>query len=154
MYRISEELSNELKVNYIEKILRSLPEWFELEEGIKKYIEEAKKTTCYISESDGNVNGYISVKSHNSDSAEILSMGVLKEYQGHGIGRDLVGTVEKALKEKGIKLLQVKTLGPSANCKHYEKTRAFYRSIGFYSLEENYEVWGVENPCLIMVKMI
>ncbi len=43
------------------------------------------------------------MKSHNSDSAEILSMGVLKEYQGHGIGRDLVGTVEKALKRERYK---------------------------------------------------
>ncbi len=43
MYRISEELSNELKVNYIEKILRSLPEWFELEEGIKNILRKLKK---------------------------------------------------------------------------------------------------------------
>ena len=154
MYRIYEELNIEHKIAISEKILRLLPEWFGLEDCIKYYIEEAKSSTFLVSESNGIANGFISVRTHNNDSAEIVSMGVLKDYHGKGIGKQLVDATEESMKDKGIKLLQVKTLGPSANCEYYEQTRAFYSSRGFLNLEENHEIWGVENPCLIMVKAI
>ena len=34
-----------------------------------------------------------------------------------------------------------------------ERTRGFYDRMGFEPLEEN-ELWGAENPCLIMVKQL
>lgn len=154
MRRIYEIFDNKHKEEYTGSILRLLPEWFGLESGIKNYISESKESMFYVSEYNGLMEGFISVKFHNELSAEIISMGVKKEYHGNGIGKALVTTVEKALRRQGVKLLQVKTLGPSEECEYYSKTRSFYESIGFFSLEENFEIWGMKNPCLIMIKVL
>ena len=50
--------------------------------------------------------------------------------------------------------LQVKTLGPSHPSEHYAATRQFYVARGFRPLEELTEIWGEDNPCLIMVKRL
>lgn len=154
MRQIYEISNRQLKEKYADRILRLLPEWFGLEEGIKNYVSATRDSLFFISESSGEIEGFICVKQHNDLSAEILSMGVRKEVQGSGIGKRLIIEVEKTLLLLGVKYLQVKTLGPSANCEYYEKTRAFYHAMGFDSLEENTEIWGVENPCLIMVKFM
>ena len=53
-----------------------------------------------------------------------------------------------------MKFLIVKTLGDSHPDNNYKRTRGFYNKVGFYPLEEIKEIWGEENPCLIMVKSI
>ena len=68
------------------------------------------------------------------------------------MGRRLVDAVAARLRDDGTRLLQVKTRAPSAPSDEYERTRKFYEAIGFLPLEERIDVWGPENPCLIMVK--
>jgi hypothetical protein len=46
----------------------------------------------------------------------------------------------------------VKTLAPSDPDPGYEATRAFYAAAGFRPLETLPQVWGPENPCLLMVR--
>lgn len=48
----------------------------------------------------------------------------------------------------------VKTLGESHPDVNYKSTREFYYKAGFFPLEEIKEIWGKENPCLIMVKVV
>lgn len=48
----------------------------------------------------------------------------------------------------------VKTLGKSHPDENYKKTREFYSAVGFYPLEESTEIWGKENPCLLMIKIL
>jgi len=48
----------------------------------------------------------------------------------------------------------VKTRGPSAPDEPYGRTRAFYRAMGFAALEEFTEIWGPENPALLMAKSV
>lgn len=57
-------------------------------------------------------------------------------------------------KEKGYEFLQVKTLDESHPDVHYSGTRKFYLSVRFRPLECLPELWGKENPCLIMIKHI
>ena len=59
--------------------------------------------------------------------------------------------VEQQAIEQGVRLLEVKTLGPSHPDAGYARTRHFYESHGFLPLEET-ELWGEGTPCLIMVK--
>jgi len=51
-----------------------------------------------------------------------------------------------------VRLLQVKTFGPSGESQEYERTRAFYERMGFLALEERTDIWDADNPCLISVK--
>jgi len=50
--------------------------------------------------------------------------------------------------------LQVKTLDKSHPDKNYACTRKFYEAMGFRPLECIPELWGKDNPCLIMVMYI
>ena len=52
----------------------------------------------------------------------------------------------------GVRLLQVKTLGPSDNDEFYARTTAFYLAMGYLPLEELHDYWPENNPCLILVK--
>ena len=134
-----------------ENILRSLPEWFGIEESIVQYARDVETMDTYVYLVDDQPVGFLTLHRHNDHSAEIEVMGVLGEHQGRGIGRALVEHVEKVLGGESTEFLQVKTLGPSRPDKNYERTRGFYERIGFSPLEEN-RLWGDVNPCLIYVK--
>ena len=46
----------------------------------------------------------------------------------------------------------MKTLAPDHPDPGYAATRAFYTSVGFRPLEVLPQVWGPENPCLLLVR--
>ena len=96
--------------------------------------------------------GVCLTRRHTPVAAEVELLAVRRELHRHGIGRELLEHVERELRTDGVRLLQVKTFGPSGVSKEYERTRAFYESAGFLPLEERTDIWGPENPCLMSVK--
>jgi len=136
-----------------ERILRSLPEWFGIEESLVRYLEELPATECFVAENEGALTGFLSLRHHNPFSSEIHVIAVLAGNHGRGIGRALVERAETELRARSVEYLQVKTLGPSRPDASYERTRGFYERMGFRPLEENL-LWGPVNPCLIMVKHV
>jgi len=152
MYSVVQVLDNEKKSKVTNKILRQLPEWFGIEESTVEYVNSVKETDFLAAYDSDELIGFISVKFNNKYTAEIYVMGVSMSYHNKGIGKKLLTEVEKLIREKGCKFLMVKTLGESHPDVHYKKTRGFYGKVGFYPLEEIKEIWGEENPCLLMVK--
>lgn len=136
-----------------EQILRSLPEWFGIEESLLHYVHSLSQLEAYVAEASGSVVGIVSLRAHNPFSAEIDVLAVRPELHGRGVGRALVDHVEGTLRLRFVEFLQVKTLGPSRPNEQYERTRGFYEHLGFRPLEEN-NLWGAVNPCLIMVKYL
>lgn len=134
-----------------EDILRSLPDWFGIEEAIVQYVRDVETMESYLCLVSDQPVGFLTLHRHNDYSAEIQVMGVLGEHQGRGIGRALVEHAEKVLGDGSTEFLQVKTLGPSRPDANYERTRGFYERMGFRPLEEN-RLWGDVNPCMIYVK--
>jgi ribosomal protein S18 acetylase RimI-like enzyme len=102
----------------------------------------------------GDVVGAGLVKRHTAVAAEIELLAVRRDLHRQGIGRRLLDSVERDLRADGVRLLQVKTFGPSGESTEYERTRAFYERMGFLPLEERTDIWGPENPCLISVKTL
>jgi ribosomal protein S18 acetylase RimI-like enzyme len=136
----------------LERLLRDLPEWFGIEQSILSYVDAARTLPSTFALQDEEVVGVCVVRRHNPLAAEIEVLAVERMLHRQGIGRSLVQTVESRLRENGVVLLQVKTRGPSGVSEEYERTRAFYESIGFLPLEERTDIWGTDNPCLILVK--
>jgi GNAT superfamily N-acetyltransferase len=134
-----------------EEILRSLPDWFGIEESIVEYVRDVETMDTYLHVVGDRPVGFITLHRHNEHSAEIHVMGVLGQYQGKGIGRALVEHAETVLGYDSTEFLQVKTLGPSRPDANYERTRGFYEKMGFLPLEEN-RLWGDVNPCMIYIK--
>lgn len=137
-----------------ERVLRSLPDWFGVEESIVDYIHSAGELPTWLALDGSEPVGFITVKQHFPQSAEVYVMGILAEYHGRGIGRRLVNTVEGWLTRQGVEYLQVKTLSASHPDPYYARTRAFYTALGFCPLEEFRLLWDEANPCLLLVKRL
>jgi ribosomal protein S18 acetylase RimI-like enzyme len=137
-----------------EPILRSLPEWFGIEEATAQYIKDTDTLPTLLASINGEVVGFLTLKQHSDFAAEIHVMGVRPEVHRTGIGHALVEKAEETLRRRGVEYLQVKTLSPAHPDKHYARTREFYQAMGFRPLEEFKELWGEENPCLQLVKSL
>ncbi len=144
-----------VKSEICETVLRSLPEYFGIEEAVEDYIEGVRDK-YFLSVNVGDIPvGFVSLKDHNEFTSEIYVMGVVEELHGKGIGRRLIEELEEYLSDRGKEYLTVKTLGPSReNGEPYDRTRGFYRAVGFTPLEEFKELWDEDDPCLFMVKQI
>ena len=130
-------------------VLRDLPEWFGIEEWTRRYIEDAATLPTLAVEPD---LGFLCLKQHTPRAAELYVLGVRREQHRRGLGRALVAEAERWCRARGIRYLQVKTLGPSRPDNGYDATRAFYEAVGFVALEELHGLWGDDNPALILVK--
>jgi len=135
-------------------ILRALPEWFGIEAALVQYIRDVDELPTFVTFEDRRAVGFMTVKRHFSQSAELYVLGVLPEMHHQGIGRALFYAVEVYLHQQGVEYLQVKTLSAVHPDKGYAKTRAFYEALGFRPLEEFPMLWGEANPCLLMVKSV
>jgi GNAT superfamily N-acetyltransferase len=149
----------EIKDNYKKKeiaknILESLPEWFGIPESTQEYIDESCNLPFFAVFNELKPLGFIVLKENNCYTAEILVMGVLPNHHKQGIGRMLYHRVYNWAKDHGYEFLQVKTLDFSHPDVHYAITRKFYLSMGFKPFECIPELWGKDNPCLILVQYI
>jgi predicted N-acetyltransferase YhbS len=137
-----------------ERILRSLPSWFGIEQANKEYIRSLSILPTYVAIENNEVVGFITVKNHTRVASEVHIIAVEPSKHRRGVGRALINRVEKDLRREGVMLLQVKTLGPSHPNEGYRLTRIFYEDVGFMPLEETIKVWGPDQPCLILVKYL
>lgn len=137
-----------------EPILRSLPEWFGIEQATRQYIKDINGLPTFVALVDGQTVGFLTLKQHSTYAAEIHVMGVRPHMHRSGIGQLLIDKAEEYLEQQGIEYLQVKTLSSTHPDKNYARTRKFYLAVGFRPLEEFLDLWGKENPCLQMIKAL
>ena len=135
-------------------VLHALPDWFAVEESVIDYGEQVKEQDFFAAFDEEKPVGFISLKQHNAFTAEVCVMGVLESHHRSGIGTALMRTLEDRARAIGSKFLTVKTLDSSALYAPYDRTRSFYRKVGFYPLEVFTTVWDEENPCLFMAKYL
>lgn len=136
-----------------ERILYKLSDWFGVPKYTNEYIEKSAKMPFWAYEKDGEYIGFISLKSTSEYTAEIYVMGVLPQYHREGVGRKLFNAFASFAKEHGYEFLQVKTV-EKGHYQEYDRTVAFYESIGFRMLEVFPTLWDEHNPCMVMVKRI
>lgn len=140
------------------RLLRSLSDWFGIPAANAEYVEAARELPTYLARPAENAAaghadpvGVLLARRHFAEAAEIHLLAVEPSLHRHGVGRALVAALETDLLADGCRMLQVKTLGPSKLHAGYERTRQFYTTAGFWPLEE-VDLWGPDNPCLILVK--
>jgi ribosomal protein S18 acetylase RimI-like enzyme len=146
----------------VDRLLRLLPEWFGIESSIGGYVEAAAHLPTYLAWPAGDIAapdaerqavGVLLAARHFPAAAEIYLLAVDPATHRLGVGRALVEAFERDLVADGVRLMQVKTLGPSDPDAGYRRTRLFYEGMGFEPLEEIAGLWP-ENPCLIMLKVL
>lgn len=125
-FKVFETTNVSKKSEICQHILRSLPEWFGIEKAILDYMKSVAEMKMWTLYADDVAIGFIAVRQHNSSSAEIHVMGLLKEYHNLGYGKKLVQKAENYLSENNFKFLTVKTLSDSHPDHYYKLTRKFY----------------------------
>jgi GNAT superfamily N-acetyltransferase len=135
-------------------ILAELPEWFGIPESNAAYERLAEAGPAWVARLDGQDIGLMVLKPHFTDALEIELIAVRPAHHRSGAGRALVEQAVALARAEGRRFLTVKTRGPSAPYEPYERTRAFYLAMGFAALEEFTEIWGPENPGLLMARAV
>ena len=143
-----------IEKNECEAILRSLPDWFGIEEGIVWYVADIERMLTFVAMDGEEVAGFLSLNFHYEFTAEVHVMAIRKSHHRRGIGRALVERAARESRVRDCEFLMVKTVGPSSSDEPYRHTREFYLACGFRPLEEIKKLWDERNPCLIMVKSL
>ena len=125
--------------------------------AVAEYVEAAGRLPTFLARprprpgAGAEPVGALLLERHFPAAAEIHLLAVERSWHRRGVGRALVEAAERSLVADGVKLLSVKTLGPSHPDEAYAATRLFYAALGFLPVEELADLWP-GNPCLIMVK--
>ncbi len=140
-----------MKERIAKRVLNDLPEWFGIPENTRAYIKNSRTMPFFAISVDEEAVGFVSLKETSRHAAEIHCIGILKKYHRSGYGKRLFAAFEDYAIRKGYRLLQVKTLKAGTN-EDYDRTHAFYRSLGFLDLEVFPTLWDAHNPCQVMIK--
>ena len=149
--KITPVIDNVKKQNITQYVLEALPDWFGIPEAREEYIKDStdKIYFCACNE-ENNPVGFLYLKETGKATVELAVMGVLKEYNRMGIGRELFCHARKAAYEQGYSFIQVKTV-QMGKYEDYDQTNMFYISLGFQEFECIPTLWDEENPCQIYV---
>jgi len=148
-----EEISGQdPKRSIADTVLRSLPDWFGIEDAIREYVAAAQYMPMWAAYVAGRPVGFLSLRQHNVYTFEVYCMGIQAEFHRRGIGAALVRAGEQHAAVHGAWFLTVKTLDESNPDPSYAKKRKFYLAMGFRPLEVFPLLWGKDNPCLFLAK--
>jgi GNAT superfamily N-acetyltransferase len=131
-------------------VLAQLPDWFGQHESNIAYAEAAEREEAWLAEEAGEVLGLMVLTDPGFAAIDIHLLAVRPHVHRRGVGKALVRKAHAVARAAGKTYVTVKTQGPSAQYEPYERTRAFYESVGFAGLEEFAEIWGTD-PCLVMI---
>ncbi|MCB1666510.1 MAG: GNAT family N-acetyltransferase [Pseudomonadales bacterium] len=137
-----------------EAILRSLPQWFGLEESLKMYVRDSRSLPTFAAKTSAGIAGFITLQQHFPAAWEVHCIAVSAHERGKGVGTILLSHTETWLAEQGVRFLQVKTIAASSPDPHYSATRAFYLNRGYIPVEEFPLLWSPTNPALLLIKAI
>jgi GNAT superfamily N-acetyltransferase len=129
-------------------IIRELPEWFGMEEGIRDCAQAVRSQAGFAAVEKDDVVGFLTFTT-TSETSEITWMGVMAGRRRRGTGRALIEVLIEHLRAEGVPRLQVKTLSAREPYPPYAETRSFYRSMGFTE-EQELDIWGPENPAVLL----
>jgi len=149
MYNIKVEQTNQKKAALA--IAQSLPNFFS-KSGLMTLEKDLAEHELYGAFIDNDLLGFITLRKTDLAALEISWLAVLSNWQGQGIGSKLVKESLMAFATQGYKICYVKTLAETVVDPGYDKTRSFYKKLGFYTLEiiSPYPGWTKDNPCQIL----
>ena len=135
----------------VREILATIPEWFGIPEANASYVEDAARLPSFLAVEGSEVLGVALLTEHFPASRELHLIAVRRDRHREGIGRMLLTAIEAELRSRGVRILEVHTVGPSSESPEYARTREFYLASGFVALNELQRIdWN--GPTLILVK--
>jgi len=111
------------------QIAKSLDDWFN-DDGIKYIKQDLEFEKLIIVDADSEPIGFLSYFLYEG-IGYLGWIGVYEQHHGTGAGEILFFEFERIMKNFDINILQVKTLGESVEYPPYDRSRNFYRKVGF-----------------------
>ena len=96
---------------HCERILRSVPQWFGIEESLLEYVADSQRYVTFLAIDEEPI-AFVTVREHFAQSWEVHCVAVHASRRNSGVGMALHGHVESWLKAKGVSVLQVKLFPP------------------------------------------
>ena len=140
-----------------DEVIRSLPYHFGDEDGQRQCAEAVRAGPGLVAVRDDRVVGFLTVAHHFESASEITWMAVHARHRGQGIGRALVDRLTGRLRGEGRRLLLVLTVSSLDEepgvADGYQRTRAFYRSVGFLPARELPDLWPGDKALLLVMPL-
>ena len=138
-------------------IIRSLPYHFGDPDGQRQCAEAVRASPGLVAVRDDRVVGFLTVAHKFESASEITWMAVHARHRGQGMGRALVDRLTGQLRGEGRRLLLVLTVSsldeePGVD-DGYQRTRAFYRSVGFLPARELPDLWPGDKALLLVMPL-
>ena len=111
------------------KIAESLKEWFN-KDGMKSMKIDFAMNHVVVAKEKEKVLGFLSYTTY-SGKMLLLWMGVRKQSQRSGVGKDLLNWLVEEARRLRLYSIEVETLPEEDVYEPYERTRAFYYKNGF-----------------------
>lgn len=115
---------------------------------LERIIDKIEKIPFYTYIEEGKEIGFLSIKPLTEEAAEIYFIKMLEGYEEKGYEQVLINNIAAFYKEHGYKLLSVKVLADG----NHDDLISFYKSVGFFKLEERVELEDMENKVLVMIR--
>jgi ribosomal protein S18 acetylase RimI-like enzyme len=117
-------------------ILQQLPDYFtpNTHDELRQQFS-APDAWVAVDRNEDAIVGFVLVETPYLRTAEITFAAVLRERHGRGVGKALVEQALATLAERGVAIVEVKTLDASAGYEPYDATRAFWQSRGFHQID-------------------
>ena len=138
-------------------VVASLPYHFGNADGRRESAEAVRSSAGLAAVEGGRVVGFLTFVHHFPETSEITWMAVHAGHRGRGIGRALVRRLTGDLRAQGRRLLLVLTVSeleeePGVG-DGYNRTRAFYRSVGFVPARELPDLWPDDKALLLAMPL-
>lgn len=153
MYSIKKIMNPTEKEQISQAILADLPDWFGIPESTAEYIQKSQDMPFWASFEESSATGFIVLKETAPRVAEIYVTGVLAAYHRKGLGHLLFDAFLAYAKDHGYEFLQVKTVRRGCY-DEYDRTCAFYESLGFVEFECFPTLWDESSPCQLYIMSI
>ena len=100
--------------------------WQERKRDGVAYDLDAHPSDCFVAELDGGAVGYVCTRLYRHDGiGHVANIAIALQYQGMGIGKELLGAALRHFRQEGIDYARIETLEQNF------KGQEFYPSIGF-----------------------
>lgn len=140
-------------------LMEGLGEWFQIPEAKAAYVADLARYPSWVilgsaGAAPAEVLGFVSLEKPQPSAFELHVIAVRRDQHRQGVGRALLEFAEQRAAEHGGRYMQVKTLAASHPDPFYARTRHFYTGLGYVPLFETDQLWGADNPTLILVKAL
>jgi len=157
MIDIKQIFNNNEKLSAIDCVTATIPDWFgenTTNEEIQAHVGTVAESPFFVAVDNDDVLGFIALKLHNKQTAELSVMAVSGKSHGQGIGKKLIARCEQYCIEHNISYFTVKTVAESDGNEVYKSTRKFYENLGFIPIEIFPDFWGEGLPCVYSIKRL